>query len=442
MTAVRFQNVFKAYDLHSGSRTLLSSLKMVAGETKADKLFYALSDISFEIQKGEAFGIIGRNGAGKSTILKIIAGITKPTSGTVDVHGLVSSLIELGAGFHPDMTGRENVYMSAAILGIPRRFIDAKFKEIVDFAELWDFIDVPVKKYSSGMYARLGFSVAVSVEPEILIIDEILSVGDVFFQQKCFAKMRQIIANGTTFIYVTHDTAAMQNLCDRALLLDSGRTEYIGSTIESVNRYYAKVGQKPDRNKILGNKAALQQVVLNEFLFSPEEIVEHSILNKISCRHGSKGLEIIAARVTNERGIDTFQVNILDNLFFNVILRANEDIDEPTSGMNLYDRMGNLVFAAGTPQLRYRLPPLSAGEELIVRFEVSFSVKPGEYTFSLIASEPSSIGGPNVGYFHDQYDLLGPITVTADTNQVFPFYGIAQLPMKIFHGAPIKSNRG
>jgi len=249
MTAIKFNRVTKAYDLQAGIRTVFSALKLVTGSDKiSSELFHALSDVSFEVKKGEAFGIIGRNGAGKSTILKIIAGVTKPTSGTIEVNGLVSSLIELGAGFHPDMTGRENVYMSGAILGLSKKYIDRKFNEIVDFAELWDFIDVPVKKYSSGMYARLGFAVAVSIEPEILIIDEILSVGDIFFQQRCFTKMREIIESGTTFIFVTHDTAAVQNLCDRAILLESGRVDFVGDATEAVSRYYAKVGQKPDKS--------------------------------------------------------------------------------------------------------------------------------------------------------------------------------------------------
>ncbi len=197
MTAIRFDNVSKVYDLKSGSRTMFSSIRSILGKPDSDTMLYALRDVSFEIQKGEAFGIIGRNGAGKSTLLKIIAGITTHTTGNVQVSGLISSLIELGAGFHPDLTGRENIYMSGALLGIPRKMMDEKFNEIVDFAELWKFIDVPVKKYSSGMYARLGFSVAVSIDPEILIVDEILSVGDIFFQQKCFAKMREIRNTGT-----------------------------------------------------------------------------------------------------------------------------------------------------------------------------------------------------------------------------------------------------
>ncbi len=438
MTAVRFDHVSKAYDLYSGSRSIIESVKMIAGRAASDSRFYALSDVSFTINKGEAFGIIGRNGAGKSTCLKIIAGITQPTSGNVEVNGLVSSLIELGAGFHPDLTGRENVYMSAAILGLSRKYIDDKFKEIVDFAELWDFIDVPVKKYSSGMYARLGFAVAVSVKPEILIIDEILSVGDVFFQQKCFTKMRQIIEQGTTFIYVTHDTAAMQNLCDRAVVLDAGKLDFLGNTTEAVSRYYAKVGQKLDKDKILRRSPILMPQSTTP-LITEEDILSHSILDEQRNRHGARGLELLAARVINDSGEDTMNVPMMGKLHFTLLLMARENIHDPSCGIHLYNRMGMVVFAAGTRQLQHRLPDLKCGEKLIVTFEITFSVGNGEYTFSLGASEPSDESQPNVGFVHDRHEMLGPITVTADDSKVFPYYGIAQLPMRFTSTSKINS---
>jgi ABC-type polysaccharide/polyol phosphate transport system ATPase subunit len=436
MSAVRFDHVSKAYDLHSGTRSIFASVKMIAGRETAGSRFYALSDVSFDIKQGEAFGIIGRNGAGKSTVLKLIAGITRPTLGSVEVSGLISSLIELGAGFHPDLTGRENVYMSAAILGLSRKYIDGKFDEIVDFAELWDFIDVPVKKYSSGMYARLGFSVAVSVKPEILIIDEILSVGDVFFQQKCFARMRQIIGQGTTFIYVSHDTAAMQNLCERAALLDGGKLEFIGATTEAVSRYYAKMGQKP--GKVVTKESVERSSRTGDVRISAKEISEHSILKNGGTRHGARGLEVVAARVTNWCGVDTMNVEMQGQLTIALLLRANDDVVDPSCGIHLFNRMGTLVFAAGTRQLRHRLPDLLAGEQIIVNLDLTLNVVPGEYTFSLGASEPSADDKPNVGYVHDRHEMLGPITVTGDDSKVFPFYGIAKLPMNITCQVPNK----
>ena len=438
MSVIRFENVSKAYDLQSGSRTLFSSLKAIAGNTGAGDLFYALKDVSFDIGRGEAFGIIGKNGAGKSTILKIIAGITKPSSGAVTVNGLVSSLIELGSGFHPDMTGRENVYMSGAILGISRKQMEGRFNEIVDFAELWDFIDVPVKKYSSGMYARLGFAVAISVEPDILIVDEILSVGDVFFQQKCFAKMRQIIGKGTTFIFVTHDTAAMQNLCDRAILLEAGKIDYVGSTADVVSRYYAKVGQRPDSTKLVARNSMAAENPVEQSRVSAQEIMEHSILRNSMNRHGPRGLEVVAARVTDCAGVDTMRVEMQGHLLFSVLLKANEDVVDPSCGIHLYNRMGTLVFAAGTRQLRHRLPDLCTGEQLIVSFDLSLNVQPGEYTFSLGASEPTQDHQPNVGFIHDRHEMLGPLNVIVDDSKTFSFYGIAELPMKIVESRKVE----
>ena len=191
---------------------------------------WALKDVSFEVKKGETVGIIGPNGAGKSTILKLIAGVTKPTRGKITINGRVSPLIELGAGFHPDLTGRENIYLSGAILGLAKKEIDKKFKEIVDFAELWDFIDQPVKHYSSGMYMRLGFSIAVSIQPEILLIDEILAVGDTAFQEKCLDKMRDFQARGVTIIFVSHSLETVKNFCQRAILLKNGEVKREGKT--------------------------------------------------------------------------------------------------------------------------------------------------------------------------------------------------------------------
>ena len=441
MIAVQFDKVSKAYDLHAGERTILRSIRTVSGLQKKDDLFYALSDVSFTINKGDAFGIIGRNGAGKSTILKIISGITQPTSGQVTVNGLVSSLIELGAGFHPDLTGRENVYLSAEILGITKKVIDRKFKEIVDFAELWDFIDVPVKKYSSGMYARLGFSVAISVEPEILIIDEILSVGDVFFQQKCFRKMRELIHTGITFIFVTHDTIAMQNLCSSTILLDGGRIDFIGTTMEAVSRYYARVGQRTN----IRNTDRVKKTESNDFDVESsaliEKVMHHSVLSDVK-RHGAKGMSIIAARVTNEAGEDVSRVFIHDELNITILISSSDDILKPECGIHLFDRTGTLVFAAGTRQLGYTLPPILAGEKMLVQMKVSFNLTPGEYTYGLSLAEPTATNEPNIGFIHDSIDTIGPIKVVWDDNTVLPFYGVAKLPMNITHRVLGKTRDG
>ena len=201
------------------------------------KEFWALRDVSFDVQPGEVVGVIGRNGAGKSTLLKILSRITEPTSGTAKLRGRVASLLEVGTGFHPELTGRENVFLNGAILGMSRAEVRKKFDEIVAFAEVEQFIDTPVKRYSSGMYVRLAFAVAAHLEPEILIIDEVLAVGDQPFQDKCLGKIRAVAGGGRTVIFVSHNMVATQSLCSRALLFGAGRVEFDGPPVEAVASY-------------------------------------------------------------------------------------------------------------------------------------------------------------------------------------------------------------
>jgi len=207
--------------------------------------FWALKDVSFEVKHGEVVGIIGRNGAGKSTLLKILSRITEPTEGKVRIKGRVASLLEVGTGFHPELTGRENVYLNGAILGMSRTEIKAKFDEIVAFAEVEKFLDTPVKRYSSGMYVRLAFAVAAHLEPEILVIDEVLAVGDAEFQKKCLGKMDQIARGGRTVLFVSHQMGMITSLCDRAVLLEEGHVAMFAPTAETVRAYYTRAHASP-----------------------------------------------------------------------------------------------------------------------------------------------------------------------------------------------------
>lgn len=200
--------------------------------------FWALRDISFEVKKGEVIGLIGSNGAGKSTLLKIVSGVMKPTKGKVKVSGVISPMIELGAGFDMELTARENIFLNGAILGYSKQFLESKFDEIVEFSELKDFLDVPVKNFSSGMTAKLAFSIATIVDPEILIVDEILSVGDIKFQEKSKNKMLEMIQGGTTVLYVSHSLDSIRQLCDRVVWIEHGKMVKIGKTDEICNEYY------------------------------------------------------------------------------------------------------------------------------------------------------------------------------------------------------------
>ena len=199
--------------------------------------FWALRDISFEVKKGEVIGLIGSNGAGKSTLLKIVSGVMKPTKGKVKVSGVISPMIELGAGFDMELTARENIFLNGAILGYSKQFLESKFDEIVEFSELKDFLDVPVKNFSSGMTAKLAFSIATIVDPEILIVDEILSVGDQHFQEKCLKKMKELKAEGKTMVFVTHSLGSAKELCDRAVWLNKGVIQMDGKTDEVIEEY-------------------------------------------------------------------------------------------------------------------------------------------------------------------------------------------------------------
>jgi ABC-type polysaccharide/polyol phosphate transport system ATPase subunit len=244
-TAVRLEGVYKKFrkgELYDSLRDFVPALasRLLRGanrETLASREFWALQDVSFEVMRGEAFGIVGSNGAGKSTILKLLSRIMPPTRGSISLNGRLSALIEVSAGFHPDLTGRENILLNGAILGMTRAEIRQRFDAIVAFSELEEFIDTPVKRYSSGMYARLGFAVAAHVEPDLMIVDEVLSVGDYLFQQKCIDRMNEILTGGATIIFVSHNLRAVSSLCSRSLLLEHGRVVHIGPSREVVQIY-------------------------------------------------------------------------------------------------------------------------------------------------------------------------------------------------------------
>lgn len=236
-TVIEFKNVTKQFSKlsHKTFKEFLPAL--IRGE-KTSESFIALNNISFEIKKGETVGIIGPNGSGKSTILKLIAGVMWPTSGTINVKGKISPLIELGAGMHPELTGKENIFLNGAILGLSQKEIKEKYKSIVDFSEIWEFIDQPVKHYSSGMYMRLAFAVAIHANPEILIVDEILAVGDSDFQAKCFTKMEEYKkSKDVTIIFVSHSLPQVKTFCTRAIYLNHHQIQYDGNTKEATQKY-------------------------------------------------------------------------------------------------------------------------------------------------------------------------------------------------------------
>ena len=241
MIDLRFDRVSKRYRVPGenapGSHGLLNRLR----SRQAKNEFWALKNVSFNVERGESLGIIGHNGAGKSTILKLLSNITSPTKGEIAINGRLSALLEVGSGFHPELTGRENTYLSGSILGMRRREITAKLDSIVEFAGVRPFIDLPVKRYSSGMYVRLGFSITAHLEPDILLLDEVLAVGDAAFQEKCKKRIRELHKRGTTLVFISHDLTAVRDLCERVLLLQKGEVAAVGSPDEMIRKYHDSV---------------------------------------------------------------------------------------------------------------------------------------------------------------------------------------------------------
>ena len=280
MPAIELDHVSKVYRRH-GRRRQFATLKsaLLTGSLvrhlRPDESFSALRDVSVSVSKGACFGVIGRNGSGKSTLLKLVAGITKPTSGSVRVHGRVSALIELGAGFHPEISGRENVFINGIMLGLSRREISDRFDEIVEFAELEDFIDAPVKTYSSGMYMRLGFAVAINVDPDILLVDEVLAVGDAGFSLKCLDKFAEFKRRGKTILLVTHGLSMVERFCDEAVWLEAGESRTIGDPKRVVQRYLTDVEQTEDKH-LAAQDAKAQQTPVMQAPADPQALSDAS----------------------------------------------------------------------------------------------------------------------------------------------------------------------
>jgi len=395
------------------------------GRRNLHKDFWALHDISFSVEPGECFGIIGPNGSGKSTLLKILSGVLLPSKGRFDLAAsTVYSLLELGTGFHDDLTGYDNVFQSARLLGLPpgepRPEVVAQIRE---FADLGEFFDRPLRFYSSGMRVRLGFALFAHLKPELLIVDEALSVGDIFFQQKCAARIDEMRSAGVSFLFVSHDMEVVRRLCRKALVLNHGRVAFLGPSEEAINRYHGlMVGQDPTRRAPeLEDREADEQPGM-----TAAEVRRGDILRADGPRHGERGLELLAARLTDDRGRDTLTLQTRDVLHVDLLILARRAVAAPSAGLALYDRFGTMVFSAGTGQLRHRLPALAPGDAIVVRLDLRLSVQPGEYTFTLGTSEP--------GCFHDWREQIGPIEVAAE-GQEPAFYGVAELPMEARHGA-------
>lgn len=374
---IRVENLGKRYRIggaQTSYKTLRESLisaasapvRWLKGQRHEKNTFWALQDVSFEIKQGEAVGIIGRNGAGKSTLLKILSRITKPTTGRVDLYGRVGSLLEVGTGFHPELTGRDNIYLNGAILGMSRQEIMRKFDEIVDFAGIEKFLDTPVKHYSSGMYVRLAFAVAAHLEPEILVVDEVLAVGDAEFQKKCLGKMSDVTHEGRTVLFVSHNMAAVRKLCNKSILLESGSKTLEGDTNTVIDKY------------LLGNAKKQNS-------FTPISIKE---------------IDVVVTKITiNEH--DGGKVSPFKPLRIDIVMEAKYDVDNIGIQIMLsHDHTEGQVFSTNTKQTKGIDYTIKQGKNHLTCLIDKFNLCSGSYQFGF------AIDVPFVKFYFHEVDLF------------------------------------
>jgi len=355
-SAIELSHVSKMFRRYSARRfaTLKSALlgRSLLRDLRPDQMFMALNDVSFRVAKGSAFGVIGRNGSGKSTALKLVAGITKPTSGAVRVDGRISALIELGAGFHPEISGRENVFINGIMLGLTKRDIERRFDEIVDFAELRDFIDAPVKTYSSGMYMRLGFAVAINVNPDVLLVDEVLAVGDEAFTHKCLDRFRDFRRRGKTVLLVTHSLGLVERLCDEAVWLDGGLKQAEGDSKRVVDAYLTAVERSEERSLATAGSIVDR---------SPVPVPAANMFQVTEGRWGSGEVEIVQVTLLAQNDEPSFVFHTGDPMSIRLSVRAAQPTSDFVFGVGLFNADGVCCFGTNT-ELEQMQPDRLVGE--------------------------------------------------------------------------------
>lgn len=355
-----------------------------AGILKKHDEFWALKDINIIVQKGECLGIIGHNGAGKSTLLKVLSKALWPTNGQIKVKGNMVSLLELGTGFHPELTGLQNIYASARLLGFTTKYINGKLPSILDFSELGDFIHQPVKTYSSGMYVRLAFSLYANLEPDIYVVDEALSVGDVFFQQKCFDFLQKLKDRGAAIILVTHDMQTVKKFCTRVLIMQEGRVVHEGNPLEMVNLFYT-----------LENKARKQTSVDTELFedFFGEKDIEVPFQSQINVEHaqgirrGDGKVKILGVSLCNLDGNEIRTADTGDKIILNIYARLEEDIHDLSFGFQFSDRHNTIVFGQNSYMLTRKKMTGRKGEVFKVSYTIEMNLFQGLYTVMVGATD-------------------------------------------------------
>lgn len=420
--AIRVQGLSKRYEIYSNPLDRLKQfvappLQRLVGQSPKQyfREFWALKDISFEVKKGETVGIIGCNGSGKSTLLQMICGTLNPTNGSVETNGRIAALLELGSGFNPEFTGRENVYMNASVLGLRNEEIDERFADIVNFADIGEFIEQPVKTYSSGMMVRLAFAVIAHVDADILVVDEALAVGDAFFTQKCMRFLRNFMKTGTV-LFVSHDTAAVVNLCGSAILLNHGQVIKIGTPKEVSDQYLTKLYES---NQLVdgvstnnANGRTSQEQSPSQYRDMREALINESRLrndieifqfNPNQTGFGTGDATISSVRLLDQVGSPLSWIVGGEDVILEIRCSVHKDIFRPIVGFLFNDRLGQVIFCDNT-YLTYRLNHvgISNGATLVTRFEFRLPVLPtGEYTISAAMAEGTQEEHVQLHWLHD-----------------------------------------
>ena len=377
--AIDFRHVCKSYPVYASPRDRLREL-LTLNRLSFHHDFRALSDISFQVGRGETFCVVGENGSGKSTLLQIIAGILRPTSGEVQVNGRVAALLELGSGFNPEFSGRDNVYLNGSILGLSAKEIDRRYDSITAFAEIGDFIDQPVKTYSSGMVVRLAFSVAIHVDPEILLVDEALAVGDIYFRQRCMRKVHELRSKGVTIVFVSHSMGDVKAIGDTCLWLERGVVRDFGPTDIVVTKYLAAMTAKD--SSYLGHSVTPETALADaERAQAPPEFLER--IPNIDHRHGDGRAEVTGIAVYDEFGRELHLLMPATRVTIRISAIAHQRLALPNVGFMMRNHLG--IDFAGTNTIRegHQLPAMLAGDRITVDFHVDLpELYPSEFSFS------------------------------------------------------------
>ena len=433
IAALAVSGLHKAYRIYDRPVDRIRELYSIRGR-KFHSEFIALQNISFDVFRGETIGVIGPNGSGKSTLLEIIAGTLSATRGKVIRQGSVSALLELGAGFNPRFTGRENVYLNASILGIPRNKLEAKLDELFQFADIGEFIDHPVSTYSSGMYVRLAFATAISSDPDILIVDEALAVGDIRFQRKCYRRFQEMQTSGKTILFVSHSVELIQNHCSRAIFLNAGNIEAIGEPKIVIQAYLehlfgSEYQQARKMNSVEGVdhmsiEASASRVMSGLSALDQDQCIQRLSYNSNEYRWGDRRAVITDYQLRSEAGNDQAIFESGENVELMVYVRFFQQLTDLIYGCTVKTVDGQTVYGANTRQRGIEVSDGETGETIVIRFRFDLNLMPGEYFISLgVALDDGE--RDNIA-IDRRYDLIH-ITVRGD----YGGFGLAQMNMSI-----------